>query len=254
MRRVLDMMGSALSDTWTALVNAVGGDVLLAVIGVVLVLAAFGVLLSLLPGRNRNSGPGHPEVLVSKGEIVSREGDGALVLRLTVSNLNLYPLQLLELSVQMSELPAPLTTEVAALIAAQGAVDLTAELEDVEGEEGTLELYVYASESRRKTYRVSAQLLWEPWNGRYKVSPLGQRVEPIRSLASTRSHREQLASWRRRIEVDHDSDGSPILDEDVFSTVDLPDDGSNGEATDERKTRRPDRDDEGVPLDFPSDF
>ena len=51
-----------------------------------------------------------------------------------------------------------------------------------------------------------------------------------------------------------DSDGSPILDEDVFSTVDLPDDGSNGEATDERKTRRPDRDDEGVPLDFPRAF
>jgi hypothetical protein len=254
MRRVLDMMGSALTDTWTALVTAVGGEVLLAVIGVALVLAAVGVLLSLFPRGNRNGGPAHPEVLISKGEIVSRQGDGALMLRLTVSNLNLTPLQLLELSVQMSELPAPLTTEVAALIAPQGAVDLTAELEDVEGDEGTLELYVYASENRRKTYRVSAQLLWEPWNGRYKVSPLGQRVEPVRSLASTRSHREQLASWRRRIDVDHDPDGTPILDEDVFSTVDLPGDGSNGEAPNESGTRRRDRDDEGVPLDFPSDF
>lgn len=250
MRRVLDMMASAISDTWNALLGLVGGEVLLAALGVVLVVAALLVFLSLLP-RRRDNGAGLPAVLVSKGEIVSRSGDGALVLRFSVSNLNLYALQLLELSVRMSGLPAPLTTEVAAPIAPQGAIDLTAELEDIEGDEGTLELFVYASETKRKTYRVSAPLLWEPWNGRYKVSPLGQRVEPVKTFSGTRSHREQLESWRQQMEIDHAPDGSPILDEDVFSTVDLSDEaGANGE-TEGRRTRR---DGAGEPLDFPSDF
>jgi hypothetical protein len=232
------------------------------VVGVLLLLAALIVLISLLPGRRGERLAGRPEVLISKGEIISRDGDGALVLNLAVSNLNAYPVQLLELSVRMSDLPAPLTTEIAALVAPQGLVQLTAELEDVRGDEGTLELYIYSTETRRKTYRVSARLLWEPWNGRYKMSQLGQKVEPVKMLASTRHHRQQLVSWRRQLAARHAPDGHPI-DDDVFSSVDLPSDAaaSNGEAANEARTRNKrnsDRDDEQdevkVPLDFPRDF
>ena len=262
MSRVLDMMASALVATWDAAVAVLGEVLVGPVVGVLLSLAALVVLLSLLPRRREERVPQRPDVLVSKGEITTREGDGALVLYLTVSNLNLFPLQLLELSVHMSDLPAPLTTEVAALVAPQGIVELTAELEDVRGDEGTLEIYIYNTETRRKTHRLSAQLLWEPWNGRYKVSQLGQKVEPVKVLASTRHHREQLASWRRRLAVSHAPDGNPILD-DVFTTIDLPGDPvtNNGETSTEERSPRSNRDDRDeersetrVPLDFPRDF
>lgn len=263
MRRVLDMMGSALAATWEALLSLLGDGRVAPYLGAALLLAALLLLLSLLPRRRRSRGAERPDVLLSQGEIVTREEDDALMLHVTVSNLNPYPLQLLELSVRMSDLPAPLTTDVAAMIAPQGIVELTAELENVEGDEGALELYVYAGETRRKTFRVTAQLLWEPWNGRYKLSPLGQRVDAVKALASTRHHREQLASWRRQMSASGSPgrERNPVLD-DVFSTLDETADdaiSANGEAAPERRTRddREERDARGgpkVPLDFPSDF
>lgn len=266
MRRVLDMMASALAATWDALVALNGNDLIGPVVGVLLLLAALVVLVSLIPRRGERLSQ-RPDVLISKGEISFREGDGALVLSLTVSNLNLYPLQLLELSVNLDDLPAPLTTEVAALVAPQGTVELTAELEDARGDEGTLELYLYTTETRRKTHRLVAKFLWEPWNGRYKISQLGQKVIPVRALASTRHHRRQLASWRRQLSVSHAPDGNPIL-ADELSSVDLPPDNAtpNGEAAAARRSRpaagkRDTRDsaeeepgDSRVPLDFPRDF
>ena len=121
------------------------------------------------------------------------------LLRLTVSNLNEYAVQVLEVALKTPEMDVPVTAEVAAVVPPEGSVTLEEPLADLTGDEGRLNLYFYTAGSKR-IYRVGTSFALEPWNNRYKVSPLNQTVAPTKQLASTGVSRVQERVWQERAE------------------------------------------------------
>ncbi len=159
------------------------------------------LLLLWLSLRRRDSGKdGRPEVLLSLGTIsaANREEAGAgglYLLRLTVSNLNPYAVQVLELALKTPEMDVPVTAEVAAVVPPEGSVALEHPFTDLSGDEGRLNLYFYTAGNRR-IFRLQAPFALEPWNNRYKISPLNQSVAPVRQLPSAGVSRVQEQAWR----------------------------------------------------------
>lgn len=168
------------------------------------------VLVALLV-RARRSDPnqGRPEVLISLGAITASEGfdaEGGVMLpkryrlKMTVSNLNTYPMQALELALKTPEMALPITVELAAIIPPEGSVVIDEPLPEITGDEGKLNLYLYAANRSGRTYRLQTAFALEPWNERYKISPLGQSVAVTRQLASMGVSRVQERAWREREE------------------------------------------------------
>jgi hypothetical protein len=179
------------------------------------------ILVALLV-RARRSDPnqGRPEVLISLGAITASEGfdeEGGVMLpkryrlKMTVSNLNTYPMQALELALKTPEMALPITVELAAIIPPEGSVVIDEMLPEITGDEGKLNLYLYAANRSGRTYRLQTAFALEPWNERYKISPLGQSVAVTRQLASTGVSRVQERAWReregRRPSISADSSG-----------------------------------------------
>lgn len=167
--------------------------------GVVALLLLLWLLL-----RRRDPARGHPEVLLSLGTINASEGlaGGVMLperflLRLTVSNLNAYAVQVLELALKTPDMDAPITAEVAAVVPPEGSVVIEEPLPGIAGDEGRLNLYFYTAGSKR-IYRLQAAFAVEPWNNRYKISPLNQTVTPARQLASAGVSRVRERAWRER--------------------------------------------------------
>ena len=172
------------------------------------------LLVMLLRGRRpEESAPSKPELLVSLGEIRvlddyveknEEDNRGGLMrpvshaLRMTVSNLNTYPVQLLEVALKTPEMDAPITLETAQIIAPEASVMLKETLPQFSGEEGKLTLYFYLSGSGKRYVSLSATFEFEPWDARYKVSPLGQTLTPFRQLASDHVSRLRERSWQER--------------------------------------------------------
>ena len=146
------------------------------------------------PGKNSR-----PEVLLSLGTIAAANGEagsGSLhLLRLTVSNLNAYAVQVLELALKTPEMDMPVTAEVAAVVPPEDSVTLEQPFTGLVGDEGRLNVYFYTAGSRR-SYRLQTAFALEPWNNRYKVSPLNQSIIPVRQLASAGVSRVQAQVWR----------------------------------------------------------
>ncbi len=163
------------------------------------------VLLVLILRPRRPAAGRRPELLISHGELrfagapdrvassLHAPAEGAFALSMTVSNLSAVPVQLLELAVRTNGSTAPTTAEVPAVLPPHGAVEVSAELREAGGDEGTLELFVYVPDMPPKTFRVRARLLWEPWNARFRVLPLDQKVEPARRLAERGLQRREAA-------------------------------------------------------------
>jgi len=123
-------------------------------------------------------------LLLSKGEI--RQGsDFDPILSLRVSNLNAFPVQILELSIDSEEMSMPIVVEMAELIAANDAISIELELEQkVVGDRGQVNLFAYLPKQAKKLYRLKAAYSFEPWAGRYKISPLKQQIKRVRVLDS----------------------------------------------------------------------
>src|SRR5690606_31189131 len=100
----------------------------------------------------------------------------AYQLRMTVSNLNAYPMQLLELTVRVSGLRQPVVADASAVVPPHGAVDVVADLAELPGDSGSFELYLFGTRARPRTVRLTVPLEWEPWNQRYRLRATGQRV------------------------------------------------------------------------------
>ncbi len=175
--------------------------------GVVLLLLLWALLR-----RRKGGAKGRPEVLLSLGTIsvssglsegMDARGDRLLPerfsLRLTVSNLNEYAVQVLEVALKTPEMEVPVTAEVAAVVPPEGSVTLEEPLAELTGDEGRLNLYFYTAGSKR-LYRVGTSFALEPWNSRYKISPLDQTVAPTRQLASAGVSRVQEKVWQERTE------------------------------------------------------
>jgi len=169
------------------------------------------VLLALMIRPRRRAGARRPELLISHGELrvaawaapkvvssLRAPASAAYELAMTVSNLSASPVQLLELAVRTNDASAATAAEVAAVLPPHGAVDVTADLREAGGDEGVLDLFVYVPDMPPKTFRVRAKLLWEPWNARYRVLPLDQRVDVARGFSERTQRRRQAAAPRRR--------------------------------------------------------
>src|SRR5690606_22896016 len=132
---------------------------------VVVALALLLVLVLTSTGRRRRRGVG-PQFLLTNGQIVlladlpqAAPADGgrrrpALLeapaeadyqLRVTVNNLNPYPVQLLEIAVRTSGGKLPVVADASAVVPPNGAVDVVVDMSDLPGERGTLELYLYTT-------------------------------------------------------------------------------------------------------------
>lgn len=158
------------------------------------------LLLWALLRRREGDAKGRPEVLLSLGTIgMSEDVQGGrspqFSLRLTVSNLNAYAVQVLEVALKTPEMDVPVTAEVAAVVPPEGSVTLEEPLAGIMGEEGRLNVYFYTAGSKR-IYRLGTSFALEPWNNRYKISPLNQSVAPAKQLASAGVSRVQERAWR----------------------------------------------------------
>lgn len=177
----------------------------------VAVLAVIVLLLAIRPRRRPSR---RPELLISHGELrVTEDAEaastsllapdrGSFELSMIVSNLSAVPVQLLELAVRTNASPAPTTAEVPAVLPPHGAVEVRADLREAGGDEGTLELFVYAPDMPPKTFRLRAKLLWEPWNTRFRVLPLDQRVDVARGFAERSGVGAKGSRRQRRAAVD----------------------------------------------------
>lgn len=184
---------------YTTVLNYLNGVTMSNVIW--LLIAVFVVLtLVLLWRRWRPNGrllrTKHPELLISKGEIVQVESSTIQTLHVKVSNLGEMPVQLLEFAIQTDLMTTPITVEAVEVLGAHEAVELEATMPvSVVGERGDLKLYSYVTQPRKKVYVLKSEFIFEPWNGRHKVSPLGQTIRPIRKLASSQLERLRKKAW-----------------------------------------------------------
>lgn len=207
--RAWQAVATFLAQLWTSLQTATQRLGPLEWGGAIAALLIFLLLLALLRRRNRDLQQNRPEVLISLGAISTSEGFDAdsgvllprrFLLKMTVSNLNTYPMQALELALKTPEMEVPTTTELATLIPPESSVVVEETLSELVGDEGKLNLYLYAANSSKRTYRLQTAFALEPWNARYKISPLGQSIAPTRQLASTGVNRVQERAWREQEE------------------------------------------------------
>lgn len=137
-----------------------------------------------------------PQLIISKGNIVQLENSILQQLSFKVSNLGDYSVQLLELTLQGKSMPEPVVIEAIELLRPHEASELTAILPtDLVGDSGVLKAYAYVARNSKHIYELRATLEWEPWNKRYKISPLGQTLRPTRALSSTRLDRLRKRAW-----------------------------------------------------------
>jgi hypothetical protein len=135
-----------------------------------------------------------PELLVTQGEILP--GEGHDLLKLAINNLSPYPVQVLELALPGATNPLG-WLELTPLLDVGASVRLEEAIAPLQGQQGELWVYIYTPATPKKLFRLSATYSWEPWRERHKISPLGQRIEPAKELASTLAKRQREAQWRR---------------------------------------------------------
>ncbi len=170
---------------------------------IVALLVVLWLLIALRQSRRQLVG--RPELLVSRGEITAYEADIAerettnslaYELRLTLSNLNPYPVQVLELSLKTEVLKDPVCLELSQLLAPNSSARLSQDLPEINGVSGKLSLYFYAAATAKKYFRLDAMLNFEPWEARYKISPLDQKISSSKRLASAGQKKQLEQAWR----------------------------------------------------------
>ena len=166
-------------------------------------LLALVVLLLLAALRRRRPPPLEvrpPQLLITQGEVQPeagpsssprrrrRPGDpGAAAaghLKMTLSNLSRYPVQVLEVALRQESRGAPRVAELEAVVPPLGALELQARVPLGLSGDGWLDVYCYAAAPRQKLHRHRAELVWEPWVSRFKVAPMEQATAAAKRLAS----------------------------------------------------------------------
>jgi hypothetical protein len=194
----LSVIGSVLTQVYTTILNYLTSGSMSTMIWL---LIAF-ILLSLVlvwrrwrPNLNVFKRD-YPELLVSKGEIVQLPSSTIQTLHVKVSNLSEFPVQLLEFAIKTELMSTPITVEAVEVLDSHEAIELEATMPvNVVGEKGDLKLYVYVTHPRKKVFVLTSEFIYEPWNGRHKISPLGQSIRPIRRLASSQLERLRKKAW-----------------------------------------------------------
>ena len=202
-------MGQVLANIWTD-INALGqslGEWLQnswtagngqAIIAGLIVLVLLLLLATLASARRGSGASGRPELLISRGRVQGVENSTLTELVMHVSNLGDRVVQLLEVAISGPLDPDPQVAEVSVLVPAHKSVDISLHVEEPQGDTGFIDLYFYAARGNRRTYRLRAQFTWEPWNERFKIEPLDQRVDPVRRLASSKVRQRRREEWCRK--------------------------------------------------------
>jgi hypothetical protein len=141
-----------------------------------------------------------PQLLITQGEVLPeagpqgpvrrrrRPGDpGAAAagrLKMTLSNLSRYPVQVLEVALRQESRGAPRVAELEAVVPPLGALELEVRVPLGLAGDGWLDVYCYAAAPRQKLHRHRAELVWEPWVSRFKVAPMEQATAAAKRLAS----------------------------------------------------------------------
>ncbi len=218
MGRAFDLMGEALLASWRAVQGwwaSIGVDPRTWPTSLWIVVGAVAVLVVGVALRSRRK-RALPEVLLSHGEVVlvddaaesatyvtapvQAPANTHYQLRMTLSNLNAFPLQLLEVAVRTRTTKAPVVAEAAAVVPPHGSVDVVADFFDLPGDAATVEVFLFSTRTRGRTLRLAAPLEWEPWDRRYRIKALALRSDAGRSLASqVRTQRAKRAYQRERL-------------------------------------------------------
>lgn len=241
---MLDMIWTSILSTWEAVRDWFAS--LLADpsawtglgVGLVIALLILVALAIIVPTRPRDSRrESRPELLISRGEVRSLEESSLTELDIHVSNLGEGVVQLLEIALATDLMPTPQAVELSELVDAHRSVDVTVPVDEIHGDAGYIDLFFYIPQTRRKAFRLRANMTWEPWEARFKVEPLEQRIDPARRLASSRLQQRQRDEWRKRQrQLPEVAGGATVVEPD-----------EEEEAVSERPSGR-DR------LEFPSDF
>lgn len=192
MQRVFTMMWTAIVDTWSAfggwlaqlerqlpaLVGRIDDGLLwFAGLGALLVVA----LLMRLFRPRRPRAVNRPDVQIARGELIPGEPDADgrqhFSLILVVDNHNPFSVRLTRIAFRSEYVIAPETVPIRSVIGPNSSTALRATMTDLEGDEGQLEVYLYAGPTRHHSYRLRAQVEWEPWSNRYRLDPQAQWLE-----------------------------------------------------------------------------
>ena len=205
MKRTLEMMADTLTSTFGPLWASVEAWGVNPLFWVLLVILGVGLPFVVSITRAERRKAGLPKLLISLGNIKPSGGTQTsheiFDLAMTVSNLSPYPVQILELALKTEEMPVPVTSEVARLLAPNASVRIEESLTGLRGEAGKLNLYLYAPATQQAYFRLQATFAWEPWNARHKVSPLEQTLLPAKGLASVTLDRVREREWREQEET-----------------------------------------------------
>ncbi len=145
--------------------------------------------------KRRPTRPSKPSILMSNG-IIIENNHHKQVLNLKVSNLNDYPVQILEITLKTELMSTAILVDAVELLAPFEAIELEAYLPEViAGDTGSLELYCYASRRKHVLYRLQANFAWEPWASRYRMDPVQQKIRRVRKLASHHLNQLRKRAW-----------------------------------------------------------
>ncbi len=260
----LTIVGGVLARGYTIVLNYLNnGNMSI----MVWLLIAFILLLAILVWRRWRPTLGflkrdYPELLVSKGEIVQLPSSTIQTLHVKVSNLSEFPVQLLEFAVKTELMNTPITVEAVEVLDSHEAIELEATMPvNVVGEKGDLKLYVYVTHPHKKVFVLTSEFLYEPWNGRHKISPLGQSIRPIRRLASSHLERLRKKAWLEqyaptgRIETpSRPETHEPPARPEIPAPKHVPAPQVQQEPKRLQQTEHPKRKPNNDDLDFPSEF
>lgn len=221
-------------DSWFDLdsfLASKGLNLSILVLVLALIIASLLFFRFLLRLRKRNK----LSLLVSKGEI--RQGrDFKPILSLRLSNLNKIPLQVLELSLDSDSMPMPEIVELAELVGPEEVIPIEAELEqDLVGKEGILHLFVFFPKRANQLYRLKATYSFEPWAGRYKISPFKQTIKKVRHLDSELLNKSKSAPLNQKLLERSQSEINPIKERNSFKEQSV----QAAKATRKNTTERP---------------
>ena len=156
------------------------------------------LLIFLVRRWTRQSAP-HPELIISAGDIVQMENSVMQRLSFKISNLGELPVQLLELSLRSNLVKTPIFIEAVELLPPQEVVELEATLPtELIGDTGRMHAYAYVARRGSRIYVLRAQLLWEPWKKRFKISPKNQTLRRARRLVSENLRQAYQHAWQNQ--------------------------------------------------------
>jgi hypothetical protein len=119
------------------------------------------------------------------------------MLTMSISNLNSYPVQLLELAAGAGSVTDAEVAGINELLGPGRQLSLDVQLTGLAARDGLIDLYFYTTIGTWRHYRLQAKLQWQPWAGVHRIVLLEQRMDAVRELASEQIERQRRQLWQK---------------------------------------------------------